>query len=342
MYKSLFINTTAASNWIFRIIAEDICREAQKLGLICRLGTLDEYQGEDIVYHMWWRLAVPIKGAKINSVFITHTDDALKEYDLKKMKDRFDSYVCMSLEDAKFLCNIGYDSSKVVGIDLPARNTYIRPLSVGIFSACYPDGRKNEQWLLNYCEVDENAKLLNFVFIGTGWFMITKRLEELSISFEWHNVPRSLPYEYQYQQNILKDVDYYMYMGMDGGAMGTLDAYAMGCQLVVTNDGFHQTIPNIDYAFDSKEGFIEQMKFIAKRQRDKIDFYAQRTAENYVRELLRVWNGEQIEKTVPNNGLESSYSSVLEKRRKNYFKIGYNRIMPFLKSWVRREQFKRQ
>lgn len=342
MYKSLFINTTAASNWIFRIIAEDICREAQKLGLICRLGTLDEYQGEDIVYHMWWRLAVPIKGAKINSVFITHTDDALKEYDLKKMKDSFDSYVCMSPEDAKFLCDIGYDSSKVVGIDLPARNTYIRPLSVGIFSACYPDGRKNEQWLLNYCEVDENAKLLNFVFIGTGWFKITKRLEELSISFEWHNVPRSLPYEYQYQQNILKDVDYYMYMGMDGGAMGTLDAYAMGCQLVVTNDGFHQTIPNIDFAFDSKEGFIEQMKSIAKRQRDKIDFYAQRTAENYVRELLRVWNGELIEKTVPNNALESSYSNVLEKRRKNYFKIGYNRIMPFLKSWVRREQFKRQ
>lgn len=342
MYKSLFINTTAASNWIFRIIAEDISRETKKIGLECRMGKLDEYRGEDIVYHVWWRLAVPVKGAKVNSVFITHTDDALKEYDLKNMKDSFDSYICMSPEDAKFLCDLGFDSSKVVGIDLPARNKYIRPISVGIFSACYPDGRKNEQWLLDYCEEDENAKLLNFVFIGSGWYKIANRLEELSISFEWHNVPRSLPYEYQYQQTILEDVDYYMYMGMDGGAMGTLDAYAMGCQLIVTNDGFHQTIPNIDYTFDTRVGFIEQMKLIAKRQRDKIEFYAERTAENYVKMLVNVWNGEKFDYPSIKSDLESSYSSVLEKRRNNYFKIGYNRIMPFIKSWIRRVQFKQQ
>ena len=132
-----------------------------------------------------------------------------------------------------------------------------------------------------------------------------------------------------------------MYMGMDGGAMGTLDAYAMGCQLVVTNDGFHRTIPNIDYAFDTKEGFIRQMKTIAQKQKDKIDFYTQRTAENYVKQLLSVWNGEKNHSVFEENELESSYSSVLEKRRKNYFKIGLNRFIPFLKFWVRREQFKR-
>lgn len=342
MFKSLFINTTAASNWIFKIIAEDICREAKKLGLICRLGKLDEYQGEDIVYHMWWRLAVPVKCAKLNSVFVTHTDDALKEHDLKSMKDSFDSFVCMSPEDAKFLCDLGYDPSKVVGIDLPARNTYIRPLSVGIFSACYPDGRKNEQWIIDYCETDENAKLLNFVFIGTGWYRILQRLEELSISFEWHNVPRSLPYEYQFQQDVLKNVDYYMYVGMDGGAMGTLDAYAMGCRLIVTYDGFHQTIPNIDYAFDTKEGFIQQMKSIARKQRDKIDFYGQRTSENYVKRLVKVWNGDEIEPEAPVNKFKSSYTSVIDKRRKNYFKSNYGRILTFVKNWLRREQYKRQ
>jgi hypothetical protein len=341
MFKSLFINTTAASNWIFRIIAEDICREVKKLGLTCRMGKLDQYQGEDIVYHMWWRLAVPVKGAKLNSVFITHTDDALKEFDLKKMKNSFDSFVCMSPEDAKFLCDLGFDSSKVVGLDLPARNNYIRPMSIGIFSACYPDGRKNEQWLLDYCENDENAKLLNFVFIGSGWYRIAQRLEEMSISFEWHNVPRELPYEYQFQQDVLKNVDYYMYMGMDGGAMGTLDAYAMGCQLIITNDGFHQTIPNIDYAFDTRDGFIKQMMTVAKRQRDKIDFYKKRTVENYVIELVKVWNGEYSVQNDFKKKIDSSYSNVLEKRRKNYFKLNFNRIMPSVKSWLRRELIKR-
>lgn len=84
---SFYINTTGCNDWILKIIADDIANELTKRGLVVRKGDYANYKGEDIVYHMWWRIAVPYKKAKVNSVFITHTDDSFKEHDLCKIKD---------------------------------------------------------------------------------------------------------------------------------------------------------------------------------------------------------------------------------------------------------------
>lgn len=330
-------NGRSKDSWIINKIGDDIKDGLMKSGYHCRIGGIEDYQGEDVCYHLFYNSAVPFKDAKHNSIFITHTDDKLKEVELVNKMSRFDSFICMSPEDVQFLIEIGFDKKKVFGISLPVRNTYVRPISIGIFSACYPDGRKNEAWLLNYCRTHEIAKLVNFVFIGTGWGKVVSELETLKCSSEWHNVSRTLPYEYQYQQNILTHLDYYMYMGMDGGAMGTYDAYAQCVSLCVTYDGFHKSLPNIDYAFDNEETLHKQLDIIIHKHQERLNYFSEHTPENYAKWLFKVWTGELEYQTISEKETNCiSYNSVLEKRRENYFPISWHRLRRILISRILR------
>lgn len=334
--KSIFINNNrVAGDWIIAKIAEDIKREAESSGYLCRMGGYADYQEEDICYHIYYNLAIPFKSAKHNSVFITHTDDCLKERELLRIKDDFDSFICMSPEDAQFLIELGFDKAKVFGMALPVRNNYVRPVSIGIFSACYPDGRKNEQWLIDFCRLYPEARLLNFVFIGAGWEKVLQKLQENGCSFEWHNVSRKLPYEYQFQQNKLSGLDYYIYMGMDGGAMGTYDAYAMGIPLCVTYDGFHKSIPFIDYTFDDFDGFLEQMFNVVEKQKKRFDFFNDHSIANYVSWIINVWNGGVIGEISDCDKHCISYDSVVSKRRKQYYKITPYRIKRIIRNRIK-------
>ena len=310
-YKSLYI-CYSGEDWILKILADDIYNGALKLGIKCNRGSLEEYGGEDICYHMWWRYAVPIEKAKIHAIFITHTDDAFKEKELLSIKDKYDIFIPMSPEDEQFLIDLGFDRNKVYGINLPVRNNYVRPLSIGIFSRCYSDKRKNEQWLLDYCKTHPDSKYVNFVFIGQGWGEFVEELSSYGCSFQWINISRKMPHEYMYQQLELSRLDYYLYMGMDGGAMGAYDAYAMGVKLCISDDGYHKGIPDMEYSFSNK-----QLNRIINQQVERIQFFENNTVDNYVRKIIEIISSGQNQDTGDNIG--GFDYSVKQKRRDNYF-----------------------
>lgn len=307
----------SGEDWILKILADDICEGAKRLGFDCNKGPVENYGGEDVCYHMWWRYAVPVEKAKINAIFITHTDDAFKEKELLSIKDKYDIFIPMSPEDEQFLIELGFDRNKVHGVNLPVRNTYVRPLSIGIFSRCYSDKRKNEQWLLDYCKSHPDSKYVNFVFIGQGWGEFVEELSSYCCSFQWINISRKMPYEYMFQQLELSRLDYYLYMGMDGGAMGAYDAYAMGVKLCISDDGYHKGIPDMEYAFADREGFEKQMDKIVNQQVSRIKFYTENTVDNYVNKIISILNA--LDTVKPETESQYTYS-VKEKRRKNYFK----------------------
>lgn len=336
-----------SQNWILKILGDDIVAGMTSLGCNCRRGTYEDYNNEDVCIHMWWRTALPYKNAKVNVVFITHTDDIIKERELTKMKDNFDAYLCMSPEDKQFLVELGYDTNKVFGINLPTRNKYVRPLSIGIFSRCYPDKRKNEDWLLEFCKSNKNSKLCVFVFIGDGWGEFVNKLNLLGCSFEWINIHRSMPYEYIFQQLKLAELDYYIYMGMDGGAMGSYDAYAMGTSLCISDDGYHKSIPSKDFFFNTREEFSEKMNKIVHDQFQKIRFFEENSIDNYTKKIYEIVNGlyngnnkfgQKVENILP--------YSVLNKRRDNYFMITLSRVIavviyPYYK-WIDKKRYKKK
>ena len=279
--------------WIVGKIAEDIKRVLEIRGFTCNYGSPKNYNNEDICYHMGWAYAKPQKNAKLNSLFITHIDDSLKENLLVSLKDKFDSFICMSLESEYFLQALGFDKSKVFGLTLPARNQYIKPLSIGIFSSYYSDNRKNEKWLLKFCNSNEDIVNVNFVFIGPDWGSYVQELSKYSCSFEWHNTSRKLPYEYQFQQNKLSNLDYYFYLGFDGGAMGTYDAYAYGNRLLISDQCYHKSIPDVEHFFNNYTEFKNELEGIIRVQKNKLDFFNDNTPEKYVSNLLNIWSGKK-------------------------------------------------
>lgn len=338
----IFIVTYGVDNdWIMGKIADDVRRESEALGFECRCGGFNDYQGEEICYHMLYHVAVPIPQAKHNSVFYTHLNDYLTEELIKSIKDKFDSFICMSPEDAQFLIELGFDESKVFGKTLPVRNTYVKPISIGIFSACYPDGRKNEQWIIDYCKQCEGAKYVNFVFVGKGWGGVCNELEKMGCSYEWHNVSRKLPYEYQFQQNKLSSLNYYIYMGMDGGAMGTYDAYAQDVPLCVTYDGFHKSIPNLDFCFDDKQSFFNEMDKIVTAHSQRLEFFSSNNPNNYVKWLIDVWQGKAVNEITEKDKKCISFNTVVEKKRVQYYDLVLSRIRKYLSNRLARMRFEK-
>lgn len=332
MNKSIFIENVG-SDWIIKRLGDDIFVNLQKLGYDVSCGQREEYKGEEICFHMWWRTAVPHKRATTNAVFVTHIDDIGKEHDLKLLKDKFDIFICMSEEDAKFLVELGFEEEKTFGIDLPVRNTYIKPLVFAIFSNCYSDNRKNEKWLLEYCTNNKNCNLINFLLIGHGWGNVGEQLNSLGSSFVWYNISRQMPSEYLYQQLALLQADYYLYMGMDGGAMGSYDAYALGLNLVISDDGYHKSIPDLAYTFSTKEEFNKCMDDIIAKQKRKLDFFESHSGQNYTRKLAYIF----FNKSYPIEGNKQLFNySVKEKRRNNYFFMTFHRIkQPFVTKYLK-------
>ncbi|MBQ7439180.1 MAG: hypothetical protein IJV28_04350 [Paludibacteraceae bacterium] len=329
--ESVFIvNYGYDSSWIVGKLARDIESSLQKAGIPCRNGELDDYNGEEIVFHMQYHWASPIPTAKHNSVFYTHTINVLYETDIQMLKDRFDSFICMSPEDAQYLIELGFDQSKVFGRILPIRTPFIKPISIGIFSACYGNHVKNEQWLIDYCTRNPDAKYANFVFVGKGWGGVCEALENLGCTYEWHNVSRSLPYEYLFQINKLANLNYYIYMGMDGGAMGTYDAYAVDVPLCVTFDGFHKAIPNVDYTFDNEQTFFKQMDIIIAKHVNRIRFFEENTSDNYTQWILKVWHGESVEQPNEDDKRCITYKTIVDKKREHYFTLTKGGI----KRWI--------
>lgn len=319
------------SSWIIGKLADDMIKYLTLKGYECNKGKIENYAGEEIVYHLNYHMAKPIRGARHNSVFYTHSVNALYETDLECIKGEFDSYICMSPEDAEYLIELGFDSAKVFGRTLPIRSPYVKPLSIGIFSACYGYySVKNEDWLVEYCKHCSNAKYVDWVFIGTGWGKITPQLEEMKCSFEWHNISRYLPYEYRFQQEKLSSLNYYIYMGMDGGAMGTYDAYAMDVPLCVTFDGFHKSIPDVEHTFDDKVSFFKQLDLIIDKHIRRLEFFNTHTPENYASWILSAWQGARPEIVSERDKKCISFTNVLEKKRAQYYSLNIYEIKTFV------------
>ena len=330
MITSIYLSmSSSTSDWIIGMIAKNIKDELAIIGVSCKIGNHDGYQDQDICFHMSYAYAKPIKSASHNSVFITHIDDRLKEKLIKNTLNEFDSIICMSEDDAKYIISLGFSSEKVFGLSLPVRSSMIKPLKLGIFSSLYLDGRKNEKWLIDYFNHNSFIRNIVLVFIGENWGDFSKKLADMNMSFEWHRTSSDMPYEYQFQQNKLDDLDYYFYLGFDGGAMGTYDAYSRGVKLMVSEGSYHDDIPDIDYKISSYQDFEECLDNILNAHRRKIDFFLSNSIKSYVSKLHLVWSNSYKKHLI----IEDK-DMILKERRSNHSPISLRRITSFIKQII--------
>ena len=230
--KNVFIVEPDDQGWIIERLMRELAAELNTRGIVTRIGKSAEYRGEDVVFNSRFLSAMSSGNARVNSLFITHVDDKSKELELRASLPRFNSFVCLSPHDAEFVQALKGDAQGVVGIELPARDVRVRPIRAAIFSARYPDGRKNEQWVLNYFREKSREQRGEFVmcFLGWGWEQFCASLADLEMSYEIYRYSRYTPGEYDMYKSALADCDALLYLGFDGGAMSVYDGMNAGLE----------------------------------------------------------------------------------------------------------------
>jgi hypothetical protein len=331
--KSVYIVEPLNQEWIIEALMRDIALEFNKLGIHTKIGPEKFYQGEDVVFNSRYLSPTFKNSAKVNSLFITHIDDVIKERELKLTFDTYNSFVCLSPEDASFLISLKGSTTNVIGINLPSRSSNVQPLHLALFSACYEDGRKNEQWILDYFNnrpnINRNAFL--FSFLGWGWARLCSELDLLDINYKVTRYSRTLIGEYALYKHSLSDVDVLIYPGFDGGSMSIYDAIGAGIEAIVSDISYHKGLEGSVTLFKDRNGFFAQLDRLYNRHSKQQEVLLRRSARNYASTLLSHWNSvlESNKSSSPvdtSSGISSINSEILIKYRSNYKKMSLSRF----------------
>ena len=290
--QSVYIVEPINQGWIIEWLMRDIASELNQRGIRTRIGCSTEYQGEDVIFNSRYLTALSDPRAKVNALFITHIDDSTKEMQLKTSFKNFNSFVCMSPQDADFVAALKTNRFGVVGIDLPARDLKVRPIRLAMFSACYEDGRKNEQWIVEHFYKKTNTYRQSFVFcfMGWGWEDFCAKLSKLDMNYEIYRYSRFTPGEYELYKEILAGTDALIYLGFDGGAMSVYDAINAGINVIVPNSSYHRGLGEAVTLFDDKSGFCTQLDSLQRRQAERREALQRRSVAAYSMQLVAHWN----------------------------------------------------
>lgn len=329
-FTSIYIVEPESQGWIIERLMRDLACELERLGCNVNIGRGTEYSGQEIILNSRYLTPFFDERAKINSVFITHVDDRIREAELKRTFISFNSFVCMSPHDADFVTALKGGSDGVVGLELPLRDQSVRPIRLAIFSACYKDKRKNEDWILEYfsSRPKEYRDYFIFCFLGSDWERFSCKLAAANLNFEISRYSNSLQGEYFLYKEKLISMDALLYLGFDGGAMSVYDAINAGIDIIATDISYHRDLGTLARLFDDRTGFFDEMDRLFKKSADSRQVVQTRSVANYARRLMLHWesivqlNGNDLRvENFPENS-----SEIISEFRGRYKKLDYSRV----------------
>jgi hypothetical protein len=344
--SSVYIVEPIDQGWIIERIMRDINAELNARSISSKIGLGVNYNGEDVIFNSRFLTSTSDCRARVNSLFVTHIDDKSKELHFKSISSGFNSFVCMSPHDAHFVAALLGSNLSVCGIDLPSRNLYIRPMRLAIFSACYEDHRKNEQWIIDYFQDRPADYRRNFIFcfLGLGWENFCGRLSVLDMNYEIYRFSRDTPGEYDFYKEILSSMDTLLYLGFDGGAMSIYDALSAGIPVLVPNISYHRGLNDSVTLFDDKSGFFREMDRLNFDRVGLLDSLRARSLSSYVDRLLCHWNSVangDIDASSNNDGISLSprNTEALNLYRGHYRRISFTRARTALIRFLQHYRF---
>lgn len=242
MKINLLLNP-ANRSWIIQKIAEMLVMHLAPLGMRATISDTPD-PSADLVHHMSWAFA-NLSTPQPSTMFITHLDDVFKMNQVRAtLASNVDVGICMSSDTMRQLERHGVNAQSLYYIG-PAHDGSIRPRRtvIGITSRVYPDGRKRESLLHGLAQ---RMRLDGFEFhiFGNGWEPTIRWLEAAGASVRYFGESNDYRQDYQKILESLPGFDYYLYLGLDEGSLGTLDALCAGIPTIVTPQGFHLDLPN--------------------------------------------------------------------------------------------------
>ena len=278
--------------WILGKFAKKMHENLQKMGISSDIAKVPDASA-DINHHI---IYVNYDGKKnsVDTIMITHIDTVDKLTLVKKQLENAAAGICMSRETMLHLSQMGVHNSKICYIN-PAHDEVMpfRKIVVGITCRVQADGRKHEYFLNKLANVLD-SKYFKFKIMGDAWDLQVKILRKKGFEVEYTD-----RFIYDEYIKLIPTLDYYLYMGMDEGQMGFIDALAAGVKTIVTAQGYHlDASGGIVHPFTSYEELEHIFLSLQKEKEDLVHSVTTWNWNDYTKKHVEIWKyllGENIE-----------------------------------------------
>lgn len=212
--------------------------------------TSRQADGYDVTFHInYYGLDKP-RAAGLHCTMVTHIDTPEK-FELVKVHAKRGVWgFCMSEETRRRL-NTLTGIPRFLGFAPPAmRAAAKKTMSVMMAGRLYEDGRKNEQWALDFFR-RLHPESLTIRVMGAGWGEQLARLGQEGYTVDYHE-----SFDRDSYANMLRASDYLLVTGNDEGALSALDAIVYGVVPIVTAQGYHLEQPGEMRLFSTHEQLL--------------------------------------------------------------------------------------
>ena len=252
----------------------------------------------------------PDLASKKDVVMITHVDQYAKFELLEKLLPKIGLGICMSKDQMEKLINLGLDKNKLCYIN-PAHDGVIpvKKIVVGLASRVYNDGRKNEIYFNKLADVLD-CNYFKFKIMGANWDPQVDYMRSKGFEVEYY--PK---FDYEiYTKKFFADMDYYLYMGLDEGQMGFVDAQSAGVKTIVTTQGYHLDSDSpITHPFTTYKELEKIFLGLQKEKMDIVDAMKHWTWENYAIKHLHIYEYLKTGRIIENS-FKDGLNSLLQNR----------------------------
>ena len=220
-----------------------------------------------------------------DTVMVTHIDTDWKRERLGQQLVNAAMGICMSAETVDHLTAAGLPREKLCFVN-PGHDSEMRARRtiIGITSKVQPSGCKREGILLDLAQRISPDEF-QFRIMGAGWDEHVKKLRLAGFTVDhWNAFDRA---EYL---KLMPTLDYYLYLGMDEGSMGYMDALAAGVPTIVTTQGYHLDAPGgITHGWSQPDELLRIFEGISRDKRLRQQAVANWTWPEYAKRHLALW-----------------------------------------------------
>jgi hypothetical protein len=281
--KVRLVSYDETSNWILDKFARRMHECLVRQGVDAEIGGAPDPRA-DINHHICY---AGFDGERRghDTLMVTHIDDSEKLTALKRQMQTASAGICMSEETVRYLAMMGIPREKLCYVN-PAHDGVmpIRKTVVGLACRVQDDGRKRENFLVRLGHrVD--PRYFTFRIMGDGWEPQVSDLRSRGFTVDYFE-----HFDYEEYLRFIPSLDYYLYMGMDEGQMGFIDALAAGVETIVTAQGYHLDAPHgMVYPFKTYEELESVFLGLQEKKRVLTASIASWTWEDYARKHVEIW-----------------------------------------------------
>lgn len=275
--------------WVIEKIARRLLEHLSHSGVEATIS--DQARG-DVDLNHWMSYAFANEPQPVRAtMFITHIDDPHKVALVRQeLASGIDAGICMSSHQVEFLVGQGLRRESLCHV-LPAHDNRLQPrrIRIGIATRLYPDGRKREDLLVKLAET-LSLDAFEFEIHGAGWEPLVPVLKAAGAVV--NHFPGSPDYERDYELLIerMPHFDFYLYLGMDEGSLGTLDAVTAAVPTIVTAQGFHLDLgAGLDHTFTEFPELLAIFRSLAERRAGRLAVAASLVWPQFAARHARIW-----------------------------------------------------